>query len=293
MQYRRIGADPAGPADERQPGEKAGAEARRTRMSSPITLTTLGRMKQNGEKIATITAYDYPFAKIADEAGIHVILVGDSLANVVQGEAHTLGATMDQMVYHTRMVANAVTRAMVVADMPFLSYQVSREQAIANAGRFLKETGAAAVKLEGGAAVEDTIRAITTAGIPVQAHIGLLPQSVHQMGGYRVQRDRERLLADARTVEKAGAFSVVLEGIPADIAADITKAIAIPTIGIGAGPDCDGQVLVLHDLLGMTDRHVAKFVKQYANLRGQAGDAIRQYVAEVQSGAFPSKEHIY
>jgi 3-methyl-2-oxobutanoate hydroxymethyltransferase len=142
---------------------------------------------------------------------------------------------MDQMVYHTRMVANAVTRAMVVADMPFLSYQVSREQAIANAGRFLKETGAAAVKLEGGAAVEDTIRAITTAGIPVQAHIGLLPQSVHQMGGYRVQRDRERLLADARTVEKAGAFSVVLEGIPADIAADITKAIAIPTIGIGAG----------------------------------------------------------
>lgn len=262
-------------------------------MSSPITLTTLGRMKQNGEKIATITAYDYPFAKIADEAGIHVILVGDSLANVVQGEAHTLGATMDQMVYHTRMVANAVTRAMVVADMPFLSYQVSREQAIANAGRFLKETGAAAVKLEGGAAVEDTIRAITTAGIPVQAHIGLLPQSVHQMGGYRVQRDRERLLADARTVEKAGAFSVVLEGIPADIAADITKAIAIPTIGIGAGPDCDGQVLVLHDLLGMTDRHVAKFVKQYANLRGQAGDAIRQYVAEVQSGAFPSEEHIY
>lgn len=262
-------------------------------MASQITLTTLNRMKEKGEKIASITAYDYPFAKIADEAGIHLILVGDSLGNVVQGEAHTLGVTMDQMVYHTRIVAKAVSRAMVVADMPFLSYQVSAAQAIANAGRFLKETGAAGVKLEGGAAVSQTIRAITECGIPVQAHIGLLPQSVHQMGGYRVQRDAERLLTDARMVEEAGAFSVVLEGIPADIAADITKALSIPTIGIGAGPDCDGQILVIHDLLGMMDRHVPKFVKQYACLRQQAADGIREYVHDVQNSLFPSKDHVY
>ena len=262
-------------------------------MASTVTINTLYSMKQKGEKITSITAYDYPFAKIADEAGIHVILVGDSLGNVIQGEDNTLGVTMDQMVYHTKIVAKAVNHAMVIADMPFMSYQTSVEQAIANAGRFLKESNAAAVKLEGGAAVSKTIKAITECGIPVQAHIGLLPQSVHQMGGYRVQRDEAQLLSDAKMVEAAGAFSVVLEGIPADIAAEITRTISIPTIGIGAGPDCDGQILVLHDLLGMTDRRVAKFVKQYADLRHQAAEGIKQYVSDVQNKTFPSKEHSY
>ena len=262
-------------------------------MSSQITINTLYSMKQKGEKITSITAYDYPFAKIADEAGIHVILVGDSLGNVIQGEDNTLGVTMDQMVYHTKIVAKAVNHAMVIADMPFMSYQTSVEQAIANAGRFLKESNAAAIKLEGGAAVSKTIKAITECGIPVQAHIGLLPQSVHQMGGYRVQRDEAQLLSDAKMVEAAGAFSVVLEGIPADIAAEITRTISIPTIGIGAGPDCDGQILVIHDLLGMTDRRVAKFVKHYADLRYQAAEGIKQYVSDVQNKTFPSKEHSY
>ncbi len=262
-------------------------------MTSRITINTLYSMKQKGEKIAAITAYDYPFAKIADEAGVHIILVGDSLGMVVQGEANTLGVTMDQMVYHTRIVEKAVNHAMVIADMPFMSYQTSLEQAIANAGRFLKQSNAAAVKLEGGAAVSKTIKAITACGIPVQAHIGLLPQSVHQMGGYRVQRDEAQLLSDARMVEEAGAFSVVLEGIPADIAAEITRTISIPTIGIGAGPDCDGQILVIHDLLGMTDRRLPKFVKQYASIREQAAEGIKSYVADVQSRTFPSKDHSY
>ncbi len=262
-------------------------------MSSQITLNTLYSMKQKGEKITSITAYDYPFAKISDEAGIHVILVGDSLGMVVAGEDNTLGVTMDQMIYHTQLVSKAVNHAMVIADMPFMSYQTSVEQAIANAGRFLKESNAAAVKLEGGAAVSKTIKAITECGIPVQAHIGLLPQSVHQMGGYRVQRDEAQLLSDAKMVEAAGAFSVVLEGIPADIAAEITRTISIPTIGIGAGPDCDGQILVIHDLLGMTDRRVAKFVKQYTSIRHQAAEGIKQYIADVQNKTFPSKEHTY
>ncbi len=262
-------------------------------MPSNVTINTLYSMKQKGEKITSITAYDYPFAKIADEAGIHMILVGDSLGNVVQGEENTLGVTMDQMIYHTKIVAKAANLAMVIADMPFMSYQTSVEQAIANAGRFLKESKAAAVKLEGGAAVSNTIKAITECGIPVQAHIGLLPQSVHQMGGYRVQRDEERLLSDAKMVEAAGAFSVVLEGIPADIAAKITRTISIPTIGIGAGPACDGQILVIHDLLGMTDRRLPKFVKQYSSLRHQAAEGIKQYIADVQDQTFPSKEHTY
>lgn len=262
-------------------------------MTPSITVNTLHDMKRKGEKIVTLTAYDYPFAKIADESGVHVMLVGDSLGMVVQGETHTLSVTMDEMVYHTRLVAKAAQRAMVVADMPFMSYQTSVETALTNAGRFLKEAGAAAVKLEGGAAVCSVIRAMTDIGIPVQAHIGLTPQSVHQMGGYRVQRDRDRLLSDARSVEAAGAFSVVLEGIPADIARDITEAIAIPTIGIGAGPHCDGQVLVMHDLLGLTDRRLPKFVKQYASLRQQAADGIRAYVADVQNNAFPTESHSY
>ena len=262
-------------------------------MTPRITINTLFDMKRKGDKIVSLTAYDYPFAKIADESGVHVILVGDSLGMVVQGDTHTLSVTMDEMIYHTRIVARATQHAMVVADMPFMSYQTSVETALANAGRFLKETGAAAVKLEGGAAVSATIKAMTAVGIPVQAHIGLTPQSVHQMGGYRVQRDEARLLSDARSVEAAGAFSVVLEGIPADIAREITGTLTIPTIGIGAGPHCDGQVLVIHDLLGITDRHLPKFVKQYASLRQQAAIGIKAYVQDVQNNAFPTEAHSY
>jgi 3-methyl-2-oxobutanoate hydroxymethyltransferase len=262
-------------------------------MSIQITVRKLYEMKQKGEKIVTLTAYDYPFAKIADEAGVHILLVGDSVGMVVQGGTHTLSVTMDEMVYHTRMVAKAAQQALVIADMPFLSYQTSVAEAIANAGRFLKESGAAAVKLEGGAAVCHVIKAMTEIGIPVQAHIGLLPQSVHQMGGYRVQRDEDRLLADARAVAAAGAFSVVLEGIPAEISRKITDDVSIPTIGIGAGPHCDGQVLVMHDLLGMHDRHLPKFVKQYARLKDHAAEGIRAYVREVSAGVFPSKDHSY
>lgn len=262
-------------------------------MTPRITVSTLREMKQRKEKIVALTAYDHPFAKIADEAGAHVLLVGDSLGMVVQGEATTLGVTMEEMVYHTRLVAKAAKTALVVADMPFMSYQISLEAALANAGRFLKEAGAAAVKLEGGAAVCPIIKAITEIGIPVQAHIGLLPQSVHQMGGYRVQRDAARLLSDARRVVEAGAFSVVLEGIPSAIAAEITRQIDIPTIGIGAGPECDGQILVMHDLLGLTDRRPPKFVKQYACLGEAAAEGIRAYARDVMSGAFPSQAQSY
>lgn len=262
-------------------------------MQSQVTVTTLYKMKEKGEKIVALTAYDFPFAKMVDESGIHMILVGDSLGMVVQGESSTLPVTMDEMVYHTRIVSKAVQNAMVVGDMPFMSYQASIEHAIANAGRFLKEAGAAAIKLEGGAAVSDIIKAISSAGILVQAHIGLTPQSVHQMGGYRVQRDEEKLMADALEVEAAGAFSVVLEGIPSGISEKITTALTIPTIGIGAGPHCDGQILVLHDLLGLNERHVPKFVKQYARLVDEAKKGIKQYIEEVQSGKFPGKEHCY
>jgi 3-methyl-2-oxobutanoate hydroxymethyltransferase len=262
-------------------------------MNSRVTVTTLFEMKQKGEKIAGLTAYDYPFARLLDESGIPLILVGDSLAMVVQGLDNTLSVTMDEMVYHTKLVCRAVRQAMVVGDMPFMSYQASVSEAVANAGRFLKEAGAGAVKVEGGAAASATIRAITQAGIPVQAHIGLTPQSVHRMGGYKVQRDEERLLADALQVQEAGSFSVVLEGIPADIARKITQTLAIPTIGIGAGPHCDGQYLVIHDMLGLNDRRMPKFVKQYASLLQEARSGLGQYVKEVQAGQFPGPEHCY
>ncbi|MCF8111471.1 MAG: 3-methyl-2-oxobutanoate hydroxymethyltransferase [Desulfobacteraceae bacterium] len=262
-------------------------------MPAAITSKKLLDMKKNGEKIVALTAYDFPFAQMADEAGIHLLLVGDSLGMVVQGETNTLGVTMDQMIYHTRIVAKAAGTAMVIGDMPFMSYQTSLSEALFNAGRFLKESGASGVKLEGGAAVCKTIRAMTEIGIPVMAHIGLTPQSVHQMGGYRVQRDRDRLLEDARKVEEAGSFSVVLEGIPADISEEITRSLAIPTIGIGAGAACDGQILVMHDMLGINAGHVPKFVKKYAALRQNAVEALRTYADEVQSVKFPDKEHSY
>ena len=262
-------------------------------MARQITLTNLFQMKEKGEKIVALTAYDFPFAEIVDEAGIHMILVGDSLGMVVQGKDSTLPVSMDEMIYHTRLVSSAARHAMVVGDMPFMSYQASVKEAVQNAGRFLKEAGAQAVKLEGGAAVCSAIRAISEAGIPVQAHIGLTPQAVHQMGGYRVQRDEKRLLDDAAKVEEAGAFSVVLEGIPSDIAKKITQSLRITTIGIGAGPDCDGQILVLHDLLGLNKRHLPKFVKQYKNLAEEASEGIKQYIADVQSSEFPGPDHCY
>ncbi len=262
-------------------------------MAEKITVTVLAKMKAEGKKIVMLTAYDYPFARMVDECGVDMILVGDSLGMVVQGESSTLPVTMDQMVYHTTLVARATKRAMVVGDMPFMSYQVSVAEAVANAGRFIKEAGAAAVKLEGGATVADRIRAISDAGIPVQAHIGLTPQSVHQMGGYKVQRQEDKLMEDARIVEEAGAFSVVFEGIPFEIAEKITNTISIPTIGIGAGVHCDGQVLVLHDMLGINEGHVPKFAKRYVQVAQEARKGLAQYVEEVQAGTFPTREHSF
>ncbi len=262
-------------------------------MANKVTTTSFYKMKKEGKKITALTAYDYTFARIVDAAGIDMILVGDSLGMVVQGRENTLHVSMDEMIYHTTMVTRASERAMVVGDMPFMSYHTSKNTAVKNAGRFLKEAGASAVKLEGGADVCHVIQAVTAAGIPVQAHIGLTPQSVHQMGGFKVQRDEERLLNDALKVQDAGAFSVVLEGIPSPIAAKITKNLAIPTIGIGAGPDCDGQILVLHDMLGITDRTVPKFVRKYADLNGAASEGLKSYIDEVRDGVFPSMAYTY
>ncbi len=262
-------------------------------MQSAITTSKLIKMKKDGEKITALTAYDYLFAQMVDEAGIEIILVGDSLGMVVQGKATTLPVTMDESIYHTEIVARACKNAMVIGDMPFMSYQGSIDEALKNAGRFLKEAGAGAVKLEGGVAVADVIEKLVKSGIPVQAHIGLTPQSVHQMGGFKVQRDEERLLDDAKRIEDAGSFSVVLEGIPSAISAKITAQLSIPTIGIGAGLECDGQILVLPDMLGVSNRKVPKFVKKYANLHTDITNGLSQFVKEVKEKSFPSKEYEY
>lgn len=262
-------------------------------MAAKVTTTSLMKMKKEGTKITAMTAYDHPFATMFDESGIDIILVGDSLGMVIQGGSSTLHVTMEEMLYHTKIVANACKRSMVIGDMPFMSYQASVVQAVENAGRFLKEADATAVKLEGGAAVCKQIEAIATASIPVQAHIGLTPQSVHQMGGFKVQRDEERLMNDAKAVQEAGAFSVVLEGIPAPIAEKITQKLDIPTIGIGAGKECDGQILVMHDMLGINSGHIPKFVKKYVNLGEEARIGIKEFISEVQSGDFPGEEHCY
>jgi 3-methyl-2-oxobutanoate hydroxymethyltransferase len=258
-------------------------------------------LKEAGTKITALTAYDYPFARIVDQAGIDFILVGDSLGMVVQGLETTLPVTVDETVYHCRMVARGRQRALLVADMPFMSYQVSVTEALRNAGRLIKEGGAEAVKLEGGLAMADTIRAIASVDIPVMGHVGLTPQSVHRMGGHRVQGrkrgrgpgQRERVLADALAVEDAGAFAVVLEGIPLDLAAEITRRLTIPTIGIGAGTHCDGQILVLHDVLGLFDRMTPKFAKRYAELGLAATAAVTRYVAEVRGREFPDDAHSF
>jgi 3-methyl-2-oxobutanoate hydroxymethyltransferase len=262
-----------------------------------ITIPDILKKKTEGKKISMLTAYDFPFAQVADQAGIDMVLVGDSLGMVVQGQDSTLPVTMDEMIYHTRMVARAAKTAMIVGDMPFLSYQAGIEDAVRNAGRFLKEGGAEVVKLEGGSQMAKVIRAIVDAGIPVVAHIGLTPQYLHMLGGFKVQgKDdaaREKLLADAQAVQDAGAFSVVIEAVPASLGKEITEKLRVPTIGIGAGPDCDGQVLVIHDLLGLFDRFTPKFVKKYANLREQALSAVRQYRQEVETGIFPSTEQSF
>lgn len=262
-------------------------------MNKKVTTSSLMKMKQEGKKITALTAYDYPFAAMVDRAGIDLILVGDSVAMTVQGWNTTLPVTMDEMIYHTKLVTRACKRSLVVGDMPFMAYQSSLDKAVENAGRFLKEADATAVKLEGGADVCPAISAMTKAGIPVQAHIGLTPQSVHQMGGFKVQRDEERLLKDARDVEAAGAFSVVLEGIPSAIAERITQTLSIPTIGIGAGPSCDGQILVFHDMLGINDGFMPKFVKKYVDIAALAAQGLNEYIKEVQDGSFPAPEHEY
>ena len=261
-----------------------------------VTLPVLARRKRQGEKIAMLTAYDYTFACIFDTAGIDVLLVGDSLGNVVQGCDTTLPVTLDEVVYHTRLVARGVRRALLVADLPFGSYQISGDEAVRSAVRCVKEGGAHAVKLEGGTAVAGAIERIVGAEIPVIGHVGLTPQAIHRMGGHRVQgrteKSRARVLADARAVEQAGAFAVVLEGMPTDLARDITQSLGIPTIGIGAGTHCDGQVLVMHDLLGLSD-WAPSFVKQYARLGALASQAARRFADEVTAGKFPDDEHCY
>ncbi|WP_243373558.1 3-methyl-2-oxobutanoate hydroxymethyltransferase [Geotalea sp. SG265] len=262
-------------------------------MKKAKTILDIQKMKADGEKISMLTCYDYPTARIMDDCGIDMILIGDSVGVVYAGYDNTLPVTMEDMIYHTRAVVRAQPRALVVADMPFLSYQTDMVAARVNAGRLIKDGGAAAVKIEGGENVAAVIEAITAIDIPVVAHIGLTPQSLHRMGGYRVQgrnhEQAERLLADARAVQSAGAFAVVLEGIPAALAARITAELTIPTIGIGAGPSCDGQVLVIHDILGLCEKYAPKFVKRYAELKPVIAQAITSYIQEVKEGSFPTE----
>ncbi len=260
-----------------------------------VTILELAAMKRAGRKITMITAYDALFAALVEQGGIDVILVGDSVAPVLCGESTTIPATLGQMSYHGRIVRRGADRALVVVDLPFLSYQVSIPEAIRNAGTLLKRTGAAAVKLEGGAAWAPTIAALVGAGIPVMGHLGFTPQSVHQLGGHRIQGKTDdgadRLIEDAGALEGAGAFAIVLELMPSGVAKRVTERVGIPTIGIGAGPDCDGQVLVLHDMLGLNEGFTPKFLKRYAELGQAVRDAVGQFVREVQEGRYPDAEH--
>ena len=266
-----------------------------------MTVPELGRMKAAGEKVTMVTAYDWTFARLLDEAGVELLLVGDSLGMVVQGHDTTIPVTLDEMVYHTRMVSRGAQRALVVGDMPFGAYQQGPEQAVATAIRLVKEGGAEAVKLEGGVRMAPTIEAIASIDVPVMGHVGLTPQSVHRMGGHRVQGRRkgsqpgvrDRVIEDAKAVEAAGAFGVVLECIPLDLAEEITQALSIPTIGIGAGMHCDGQVLVLHDLVGFNDSWTPRFAKRYAELGRAVVDAAAAYVGEVKTGIFPAAEQAF
>jgi 3-methyl-2-oxobutanoate hydroxymethyltransferase len=262
-----------------------------------VTTATLRARKGSGERIAVLTAYDVVFARLADEAGIDVVLVGDSLGMVVQGERSTLAVTLDEMVYHSRIVSRGVRRAHLVADLPFMSYQASVEDGMRAAGRLLKEGRAEAVKLEGGEEVAVLIGRLVRAGIPVMGHVGMTPQSMHQLGGFKVQgrtdAQRAKILADARVVAEAGAYAVVIEAVPHTLAGEITAAVAVPTIGIGAGVDCDGQVMVMHDLLGLEPAWKPRFVRRYAEMGKAAGEAFAAYAADVRAGRFPAPQETY
>ncbi|GAB6057269.1 3-methyl-2-oxobutanoate hydroxymethyltransferase [Desulfonatronum parangueonense] len=261
------------------------------------TTARLLEMKSSGDKITVLTAYDWATAKLLDEAGVDVLLVGDSLGMVVLGLENTLPVTMDDMLHHCRAVARGSQRSLLVGDMPFMSYQVSPEQAVTNAGRFLQEAGMHAVKVEGGREILPAVRRMTQSGIPVLGHVGLTPQHVHQLGGYKVQGRTElaaqRIREDALALEEAGVFGLVLECVPESLARTISQQLAIPTIGIGAGPGCDGQVLVFHDVVGLYDRFTPKFVKKYAQVGTMMREAVQQYVHEVKSGDFPAPEHTF
>lgn len=262
-----------------------------------LTTSDLVEMKKKGEKITMLTAYDCLMASQLDDCGIDLILVGDSVGNVLLGYENTIPVTMDEMIHHCRAVTRGVKRAMVIGDMPFMSYQASAEEAVRNAGRFLKEAGAEAVKLEGGKEVYKTIKMIVDSGIPVMGHLGLTPQSVYKLGGYGVRGEDKgqalKMLEDARGLEEAGVFSIVLEKIPAKLAKKITQQISVPTIGIGAGVDCDGQVLVTHDMLGLFERFKPKFSKRYAEVGKEMKRCYRKYIKEVKNKVFPAKEHSY
>ncbi|BBH20956.1 3-methyl-2-oxobutanoate hydroxymethyltransferase [Paenibacillus baekrokdamisoli] len=267
-------------------------------MKQPLTITKLKKMKQSGEPISMLTAYDYPSAKLAEEAGIDIILVGDSLGNVVLGYDTTIPVTLDDMVYHSRVVARAATNTFIVTDMPFMTYRIGKEATLRNAARIMQEGHAHAIKLEGGADIADEVAACVRAGIPVMGHIGLTPQSVHQLGGYRVQgkleREAQQLIEDAKALEAAGAFSIVLELVTEPLAEAIASALSIPVIGIGAGRGCDGQVLVYHDILQYASPYrEKKFVKTYADIGTTIRNAIGSYVSEVKSRAFPQQEHVF
>ena len=260
-----------------------------------VTKTTILEKKHRGEKITMLTAYDFSTAAMMDEVGIDIILVGDSLGMVVLGYDSTLPVTMEEMLHHTRAVTRGTQRLMVIADMPFMSYQASLESALVNAGRFMKEADAQGVKLEGGREIVEAVRRMTSSGIPVVGHLGLTPQSIHQMGGFRMQGKTEdaarRIKEDALLLQEAGAFSVVLEAVPADLAREISESLTIPTIGIGAGPHCDGQVLVVNDLLGIYEKFTPRFVKKYADLGNSMKQAFKEYIDEVKAGTFPGPEH--
>jgi 3-methyl-2-oxobutanoate hydroxymethyltransferase len=266
-----------------------GAAARRE--GRPVTVPDFLAAKARGGRLTMLTAYDATMARLLDAAGVDSLLVGDSLGMVVQGRPDSLGVTLEEMLYHTRLVVRGATRALVVADMPFMTFQVSPQQALENAGRLVKEGGAHAVKLEGGVRSAPAIAAVTGADIPVVGHVGLTPQSVRRLGGFRVQRDERRLIDDALAVQESGAFAVVVECVPAEVARKITAALKVPTIGIGAGAGCDGQVLVTHDMLGLFPDLQPRFVKQYANLGGDLSRAVEAYCREVRDGTFPSAEH--
>ncbi len=262
-----------------------------------ITTQTVVEMKQKGEKISMLTAYDFTMARILDTAGIDVLLVGDSASNVMAGNQTTVPITLDHMIYHTQCVVRGVDRALVIADMPFMSYQVTPKEALTNAGRLMKEAGAHAVKLEGGAAITETVKKIVDAGIPVMGHLGLTPQSIYQFGTYQVrakeEAEAEKLLEDAHKLQEAGAFALVLEKIPSGLAAKVTHSLGIPTIGIGAGYACDGQVLVVHDMLGMNKNFSPRFLRRYADLESIMSEAVKQYVSDVKSLDFPNEKEQY